>query len=67
MMSAMGNVGAGYLNRPLNGNFMAAAAAAQQQTQSSEMIIPNEVIGCVIGRGGAKINEIRYNTLNLSL
>lgn len=34
--------------------------SAQQQNQSVEMIIPNELIGCIIGRGGAKINEIRY-------
>lgn len=25
-----------------------------------EMTIPNDLIGCIIGRGGAKINEIRY-------
>lgn len=25
-----------------------------------EMSIPNELIGCIIGKGGAKINEIRY-------
>ncbi|XP_067934986.1 poly(rC)-binding protein 3-like [Watersipora subatra] len=55
LVSGVGSLG--YLNRPLNQNFM--TAAAQQQTQSSEMVIPNELIGCVIGRGGAKINEIR--------
>jgi len=25
-----------------------------------EMKIPNDLIGCIIGRGGSKINEIRY-------
>ena len=30
---------------------------AAQQTH--EMTIPNDLIGCIIGRGGAKINEIR--------
>lgn len=25
-----------------------------------EMAIPNDLIGCIIGRGGQKINEIRY-------
>ena len=28
-------------------------------TQTHEMTIPNDLIGCIIGRGGAKINEIR--------
>ena len=36
------------------------AMPVQQQNQSTEMVIPNELIGCIIGRGGAKINEIRY-------
>ena len=52
-MAPAGLAGLGaYLGRP---NFV----AAQQQTTSTEMIIPNELIGCIIGRGGAKINEIR--------
>lgn len=50
--SGLANLGA-YLGRP---NFV----PAQQQTSSTEMVIPNELIGCIIGRGGAKINEIRY-------
>ncbi|KAJ8259445.1 hypothetical protein GJAV_G00169350 [Gymnothorax javanicus] len=29
------------------------------QTASHEMTIPNDLIGCIIGRQGAKINEIR--------
>jgi transcription antitermination factor NusA-like protein len=29
------------------------------QTQTHEMTIPNDLIGCIIGKGGAKINEIR--------
>ena len=28
--------------------------------QTHEMNIPNDLIGCIIGRGGQKINEIRY-------
>lgn len=27
--------------------------------QTHEMSIPNDLIGCIIGRGGSKINEIR--------
>lgn len=34
-------------------------AATLPQTQTHEIIIPNDLIGCIIGRGGAKINEIR--------
>lgn len=33
-----------------------------KQTETNkkiELIIPNDLIGCVIGRGGSKINEIR--------
>lgn len=57
-MLGMGGVSmmGGYLPRPLNNNYI----NTQPQTQSTEMIIPNELIGCIIGRGGAKINEIRY-------
>ncbi|XP_076860677.1 poly(rC)-binding protein 2 isoform X2 [Brachyhypopomus gauderio] len=32
---------------------------ASAQTASHEMTIPNDLIGCIIGRQGAKINEIR--------
>ncbi len=42
----------------------AAAAAAHNRAQSSqqqthEMTVPNELIGCIIGKGGSKIAEIR--------
>ncbi|XP_069735667.1 poly(rC)-binding protein 2 isoform X7 [Phaenicophaeus curvirostris] len=32
---------------------------ASAQTTSHELTIPNDLIGCIIGRQGAKINEIR--------
>lgn len=55
---------------PAAANFRAAAAAtgqaaaalsavASQSISSHEMVIPNGLIGCVIGKGGSKINEIR--------
>lgn len=51
--------------------FMRAAAPPSmvQTTQTHEMSIPNELIGCIIGRGGSKINEIRYrhNVIDLHL
>ncbi|XP_046392334.1 poly(rC)-binding protein 3 isoform X3 [Ischnura elegans] len=33
--------------------------AAGSQTQTHEMTVPNELIGCIIGKGGTKIAEIR--------
>lgn len=32
---------------------------AGSQTQTHEMTVPNELIGCIIGKGGTKIAEIR--------
>ncbi|XP_042143980.1 poly(rC)-binding protein 3-like isoform X1 [Ixodes scapularis] len=37
----------------------AAAAIATASTTTTEMTIPNDLIGCIIGKGGSKINEIR--------
>jgi transcription antitermination factor NusA-like protein len=37
----------------------ATAALATTATATTEMSIPNDLIGCIIGKGGAKINEIR--------
>lgn len=35
-------------------------AAIPASPQTHEMAIPNDLIGCIIGRGGQKINEIRF-------
>uniref|UniRef100_A0A3B3RA34 Poly(rC) binding protein 2 n=1 Tax=Paramormyrops kingsleyae TaxID=1676925 RepID=A0A3B3RA34_9TELE len=43
---------------PSNQGF-SAGMDASSQTGSHEMTIPNDLIGCIIGRQGAKINEIR--------
>jgi poly(rC)-binding protein 2/3/4 len=32
---------------------------AQTATQTQEITVPNEYIGCIIGKGGSKIAEIR--------
>lgn len=37
----------------------ALSATSSQSIGSHEMTIPNGLIGCVIGKGGSKINEIR--------
>ncbi|XP_067931385.1 poly(rC)-binding protein 2-like isoform X3 [Watersipora subatra] len=57
-MNAMNSYLGGPAARPFNNNIF-GAVPGPQQNQSSEMVIPNELIGCIIGRGGAKINEIR--------
>lgn len=48
----LGIMGLGGIPRP-------GIPGAQIGQQSHEMTIPNDLIGCIIGRGGAKINEIR--------
>lgn len=35
------------------------SSAARSVVQTHEMTIPNDLIGCIIGRGGQKISEIR--------
>jgi heterogeneous nuclear rnp K-like protein 2 len=32
----------------------------QQQLQTQQIYIPNDLVGCIIGKGGSKINEIRH-------
>lgn len=32
----------------------------QQQQQQQQIYIPNDLVGCIIGKGGSKINEIRH-------
>ncbi len=31
-----------------------------QQMQTQQIYIPNDLVGCIIGKGGSKINEIRH-------
>ena len=33
---------------------------APSQLQTQQIYIPNDLVGCIIGKGGAKINEIRH-------
>ncbi|NXG91644.1 PCBP2 protein, partial [Stercorarius parasiticus] len=42
-----------------HGNTGFTGLDASAQTTSHELTIPNDLIGCIIGRQGAKINEIR--------
>ncbi|KAI0647548.1 hypothetical protein C8Q79DRAFT_926030 [Trametes meyenii] len=45
----------GYAQNPYAGG----PAAAPSQLQTQQIYIPNDLVGCIIGKGGAKINEIR--------
>uniref|UniRef100_T1KBT4 K Homology domain-containing protein n=2 Tax=Tetranychus urticae TaxID=32264 RepID=T1KBT4_TETUR len=38
---------------------LTAQSSLRPVTATTEMAIPNHLIGCIIGKGGAKINEIR--------
>ena len=40
-------------------NQAALPAFNPNMPSSAEINVPNELIGCIIGRGGSKINEIR--------
>jgi len=67
-MGAMGMNGTGfYYGHPGMGGFPpmpptappAAMGSAIGPTQSQQIVIPNDMVGCIIGKGGSKINEIR--------
>lgn len=67
-MNAMNSyIGAAAGHRQFNNNIFGGMPVQQpQQNQSAEMVIPNELIGCIIGRSGAKIKEIRFETVDYS-
>ena len=50
--------GSSYQPPPPPGNFSVSNPPAQLQTQ--HLYIPNDLVGCIIGKGGSKINEIRH-------
>jgi len=55
--SALAALAGSQLRSGANGAGVGATTGAPQQTQ--EMTVPNELIGCIIGKGGTKIAEIR--------
>uniref|UniRef100_A0A8C2F6L1 Poly(rC) binding protein 2 n=1 Tax=Cyprinus carpio TaxID=7962 RepID=A0A8C2F6L1_CYPCA len=59
--SSQGFTGKSLLSDFISILFLCSAAGmdATAQTGSHELTIPNDLIGCIIGRQGAKINEIR--------
>ncbi|XP_066980863.1 poly(rC)-binding protein 3 isoform X6 [Macrobrachium rosenbergii] len=46
----------------LAGSQLRSPAGSGPGTQTHEMTVPNELIGCIIGKGGTKIAEIRQIT-----
>lgn len=36
------------------------STSSSQQLASQQIYIPNDLVGCIIGKGGSKINEIRH-------
>lgn len=36
------------------------SSTSSQQLQTQQIYIPNDLVGCIIGKGGSKINEIRH-------
>ncbi|KAI0273422.1 hypothetical protein BC834DRAFT_815960 [Gloeopeniophorella convolvens] len=50
-----GGGGSGYSNPYVQGG-----APSTQQLQTQQIYIPNDLVGCIIGKGGSKINEIRH-------
>lgn len=47
--------GSGYSNPYMHG-----VSNPAQQLQTQQIYIPNDLVGCIIGKGGSKINEIRH-------
>ena len=49
--------GGGYQSAPYH---PAGPPGHAPQLQTQQIYIPNDLVGCIIGKGGAKINEIRH-------
>ncbi|KAI8576573.1 hypothetical protein K450DRAFT_256264 [Umbelopsis ramanniana AG] len=49
----------GFPNMPPAATPAAMGAAMGGPTQAQQIFIPNDMVGCIIGKGGSKINEIR--------
>merc|ERR1712110_688819 len=58
VMSGMNPLSNGIIN-PAALALLTGQARNPSQQQSHEMTVPNELIGCIIGKGGSKVAEIR--------
>ncbi|KAJ8507602.1 hypothetical protein ONZ45_g10043 [Pleurotus djamor] len=45
---------------PTYSSYGSAQSNPPQQLQTQQIYIPNDLVGCIIGKGGSKINEIRH-------
>ena len=52
-------VGGGLINPATLALLAAPVRAPPSPHQTHEMTVPNELIGCIIGKGGSKVAEIR--------
>lgn len=53
------NTGSSYVPGYSN-PYAGGSQGAPQQLQTQQIYIPNDLVGCIIGKGGTKINEIRH-------
>ena len=56
-----GGPGPTYYPAPYQNHMMPPAAPAGP-LQTQQIFIPNDLVGCIIGKGGSKINEIRQSS-----
>ncbi|KAI0302211.1 hypothetical protein BC826DRAFT_904575 [Russula brevipes] len=57
-----GYVGSSYVpgGSTYSNPYMQGVSNPAQQLQTQQIYIPNDLVGCIIGKGGSKINEIRH-------
>ena len=57
-----GYVGSSYVpgGSSYSNPYMHGVSNPAQQLQTQQIYIPNDLVGCIIGKGGSKINEIRH-------
>ena len=57
-----GYVGSSYVpgGSSYSNPYMQGVSNPAQQLQTQQIYIPNDLVGCIIGKGGSKINEIRH-------
>ena len=54
-----GGPGPGYYPAPYGTHMINPAAPPAGPLQTQQIYIPNDLVGCIIGKGGSKINQIR--------
>jgi len=57
-----GYVGSSYVpgGSSYSNPYLQGVSNPAQQLQTQQIYIPNDLVGCIIGKGGSKINEIRH-------